>query len=206
MRAQKSGDPIQRSLLILLTFLLVGSSTSLAESPGPGLPTGAYVIEEVGVLIEEKTAKGKAWDRPASPPDPAIEVRVNGKTIAECKEQDSFEVRCEFEERIQIRKITEIRLIVVDADIASDDSIGQARLKGLTNTGQLDTKLAMEVEGQLTAAHIKLRKAPNLVHAYRSRLMGLAIGIGLGLLLLFGFKEYWFRERPAKAVKNEEVS
>jgi hypothetical protein len=169
-----------------------------AQAAGSGLAPGKYQLVELGVLIKDKNASGKAWDRPSSPPDPSLKLRLGDKTVAECKAQDTFEFRCEVEAEIQIDADSVLTLEVVDSDIASDDSVGKARLAGLTSHGQVNSKLVMEVEGQLAAAHVRLLTRPGLFGEYKDRLLGLLVGVAAGLLLLLGLKDFWFRQRTPK--------
>jgi hypothetical protein len=178
----------------------------------PGVEPGTYVLVEFGVEIKAEKANGKEWDR-SSGPDPSLTLQLNGETISECEHRDLTVVQCEVDKVIAIDAKSVFSIAAIDSDLAVDDHIGRARLEGLSTFGTTEKPIAMEVEGQLAKAYLRIKAPPappvepTWLGLYTSRLIGLAIGIALGLLLLFGFKDFWFRERKPrdKAKKEEEA-
>tara|TARA_R110002096_G_scaffold436061_2_gene666667 strand:+ start:18137 stop:18733 length:597 start_codon:yes stop_codon:yes gene_type:complete len=194
----------------MLAFALFASLVLAQPALGVGLEPGTYILQEFGVVIEAKKANGKDWDRSASKPDPSITLRLNEKTVGECKHRDLLEVRCEVGDAIRIDGKSVFALVAVDSDLVADDNIGEGRLAQIHQTGVTDKAIAMEVDGQLASAYLILQRpppppvVPTWLGTHQSRLIGLSIGILVGLMLLFGFKSFWFRPRNVRARNDEE--
>lgn len=191
-------------LIYALISALVLLSPRLTRAEA--LESGPYRLLEIGIQVDEHKASGKSWDSPATGPDPTIRVYAGSTEIGRCSGSDTYEHRCEFDSTFQYDG-SELHIKVVDRDIASDDSIGKARLAVLSEGAADSDKLPMEVEGQLTAAYIRIGEMPILpswLVQYKQRMIGLLLGIIAALILLFAFKDFWFRKRAPKPKPSED--
>lgn len=158
--------------------------------PGTGFVAGTeYLITHVRVEVD----KAKAYDND-SPPDPKVDVRVDGTSVGSCRKSDTTVLECKLRwASFVVQAETELSLVVVDKDLLVDDPIGVATLAHLTKHGALDTPLPMHARGGVVRATVVIGKPP-AVSRSRARIYGAIAGLGLALLLLLLFSRYLFDE------------
>jgi hypothetical protein len=148
-----------------------------------GVAHADTAIHKVGVEVARTKDGGGKWDRGLdSAPDPRIEVRLDGKTIASCTtKQDTFEADCAVADHRFVGPV-EIELRVEDADLVSNDAIGAARgeipYEG-TGTRTLST------DGRLTKAWVEVVEVagPGFWSSFTAKIGARGIGAILGILI-----------------------
>lgn len=115
------------------------------------LRPGPYRLKTVSVRVADTKSDGSPWDILDGPPDPFVEVILDGKRIHHCFKQDSFKVECSSDRSFTIKEDSEVRVIVTDRDPVEDDAIGEARLSNLLKHGVAYD----EVELQSTSSQLE---------------------------------------------------
>jgi hypothetical protein len=141
-------------------------------------------ITKAGVEVAPAKADGKKWDRGLGPePDPAIELFVDGERIQTCPPiQDAFKGDCAISKQRTYAGDIAVELRVKDADLAADDTIGNARG---TIPGGARGRIALAVDGQLQAAWVEVEYAqgPTVMQRLGRHIGVRSIGGVLGVLL-----------------------
>lgn len=172
---------------------------------GHGLPAGRYRIVDVRVEALPTDERGRPWD-PDSDPDPAPDLRVTvtaGSVHGTCRIPDNrFEGRCTLGLEIEINAATRIDVDVVDRDPIIDDPIGGAKLE---DPQRWDTEMVLPMmpSGRLRAAALVLARVPGWWAIYYLRVVGLASGVAVVLVLLALFRRTFFATGPDEPAPRE---
>jgi hypothetical protein len=148
-----------------------------------GVAHGGTAIHRVDIEVAPTKANGDRWDRGlGEEPDPAIEVRLDGKAIATCPmKKDTLKADCAIADRRFVGPVA-IELRVDDADLVSNDTIGTAR-------GQIPYDwtgtFALSVDGQLAKASVVVVQVegPGFWSTFTAKIGARGLGAILGLLL-----------------------
>lgn len=159
----------------------------------PGLRPGRYRLRAVGATVTRRNAAGQAWDLVGGAgPDPALTVAIDGKRVASCPtSRDATRVLCPLDVPFALTAATELTVTVVDDDLTGDQPIGEGVGRDLTRTGRAGVLLKLAPRGQVTSAVIELVAVPpppSRWAQHRDLPWGLAIGVGVGLLLIAVFR------------------
>ncbi|NVB81516.1 MAG: hypothetical protein HOV81_24180 [Kofleriaceae bacterium] len=140
-------------------------------------------IHSVGIEVAPTKASGDKWDRGlGEEPDPAIEVRLDGKTIATCPtKKDTLKADCAVADHRFVGPVA-IELRVDDADLVNNDPVGTAR-------GQIPYDwtgtFALSVDGQVAKAWVEVIhvEGPGFWSTFTAKIGARGLGAILGILL-----------------------
>ncbi len=148
-----------------------------------GVAHADTAIHQVGVEVAPTKAGGDKWDRGfGSEPDPQIDVRIDGKTIATCTtKKDTLKADCAVADHHFVGPV-EIELRVDDTDLVNNDTIGAAR-------GQIPYDwtgtFPLSVDGQVTKAWVEVIhvEGPGFWSSFTAKIGARGLGAILGILL-----------------------
>lgn len=161
----------------------VGVVVLLASTLSVDAAHADTAIRRVGVEVSPTKDNGDKWDRGfGSEPDPSIEVRLDGKTIATCAtKKDTFKADCAVADRRFVGPV-EIELRVDDADLVNNDTIGAARGQiPYDRTGTFD----LAVDGRLVKAWVEVAsvEGPGFWSSFTAKIGARGLGAILGILI-----------------------
>lgn len=185
-------------------------------------------LDWVEVHIKPTTAKGVVWDKRGNElPDPRVTVTIGGEQVATCRRLNTLHVRCRIGRVLEVDARTHIVVAVVDMDVLSDENIGTAQRTGipaertimLSTSGQLETATLLASppleRGGAGASARSLGTADSAQHEQRwswspwwyleARLLGLPCGVFAALLLLYGFRSYFFAPQSAPLGSSQQL-
>jgi hypothetical protein len=156
---------------------------------GPGMRDGRYTLAEVVVEARPTNGKGQRWDDKTGPnPDLALTIRIDGKRVAACESTEALVARCRPGVEVTIVAGSTVEIEVVDDDPFDDDVVGTVTLRDDTSRWGADVALPLQPAGRVASATIRFDHIPSWWELHRGHLTGGLAGVGVALLVLFGFR------------------
>lgn len=176
---------------------------------GPGLAPGTYRVSAARVEVFRTTSANKAWDLapdgdPAAAPDLGVRVRVDGKTVGDCKlGEDRYEDRCTFDAddaELELTDDTTLELAVIERDSLLDDPVGTAKLPGRPAAWGTGMELQLEPQQRVKFAWVTLERVPTWWEKHGTTVLlfgGLFVVVTGGLIWLSSQYEKRKQKRAA---------